>query len=70
MPPTSQQHYPSHPARRNERNRDRGSGNPLGNGRHTQRFTQYGGSHGTQGHGEDGPPDDPYGGSLDISSSS
>ena len=43
-PLTGQQHYPSHPLRRNGTNGDRGLGDPLGNGRHYLHIS--GGGHG------------------------
>ena len=70
MPQTGQQHYLSHPPRRNGRNGDRGSGDFPGNGRHPHRSSWHGGPHGTPDGGYGGPPDDPYGGGTGSPSSS
>ena len=71
MPPTGQQHYPSCPLTRNGTNGDKGSYDPLGNDRHYPYRSGggCGGTHDTQGGGYIDPPDDPYGGDLDSSSS-
>ena len=71
MPLTGQQHFPSQPLRRNGRNGNRGSDDPLGNGRHYPH--RYGGGCGgpmAPGIGNGGPPDDHYGCCSDSSSSS
>ena len=61
---TDQQHYPSRLQRRNGRNVDRDSGDPLGNSKHYPHGCNGGccGPHGAQGDGEGSSPDDPYGG--------
>ena len=70
MPQTGQQHYPSQPLRRHSGNRDGGSGDPLGYGRYPHRSGGCGGPYGTPGCGNGSPPDDPYTGGSDSSSSS
>ena len=55
--------YNSHPPRKN-RNGDRGSGDPQGNGKPYPHSSGGGcsGTHGIPGGGDGGMPDDPYGG--------
>ena len=67
IPPIDQQHYPSHPLRRNSKNEDRGSGDPLGNGSYyPHRSNGHGGPHATPVSSDD----DPYRGGSDSFPSS
>ena len=62
MSSTCQLYYHSHSPRRNDRNGDKGSGDPPGNDGHYPHRSGGGcsGPHGTPGGGDGGQPDDPY----------
>ena len=55
MPLQGQECNTSWPPRRNERNGGKGSGDPLGNGKHPHRSSRHGGPHGIPGGGADVP---------------